>query len=490
MTSEQLKNSILQFAVQGKLVPQNPQDEPASEIFKKLKAEKEKLIKEKVIKKEKAFLPITEEEKPFEIPDSWEWVRIGDVSDIVNGGTPDTNKKEFWEGNILWVTPKDLGKLNSNFVDDTERKITNAGLKNSSAKILTENSVILSSRAPIGHLAINTKPISTNQGCKGITPYDGLNTKYLYYFLKKSVKLLNDLGSGTTFKELSGLKLSEVLIPLPPVAEQQLIVDKIEELLPLVEQYGTAESELRKLNNKFPEQLRRSVLQYAVQGKLITQILNEEPASKLLEKIKAEKKQLIKEKKIKQDKPLSEIKEDEIPFEIPDSWVWCRLGDVVNQIADIDHKMPEKTSSGIPFISPRDFYGINEINFESAHKISIVDYQRLSKKIKPQKGDIIFPRYGTIGVCRYIDFEKEFLVSYSCVTINTNKNYTYPKYIYYYCMSPIAKIEIEKYIVKTTQPNVGIASIAQFLIPLPPLSEQKLIVEKVEEVLSYCEQLK
>jgi type I restriction enzyme S subunit len=210
----------------------------------------------------------------------------------------------------------------------------------------------------------------------------------------------------------------------------------------------------------------------------------------LLERIKAEKQQLIKDKKIKAEKPLPPITVEEIPFEIPESWVWVRLGEVVNQIADIDHKMPEKVTDGVPFISPRDFYGKNEINFDNAQKISIESFERLSKKIKPIKHDIIFPRYGTIGVCRYIDFEKPFLVSYSCVTLNTNKNLTVPKYIFYYCMSSIAKSEIEKYTVKTTQPNVGIASIGQFLIPFPPLSEQQRIVAKVEEVLGVCEGLK
>ncbi len=159
----------------------------------------------------------------------WEIKPLGEVSQIVNGGTPDTKVKQFWDGEHLWITPKDMGRLDSIFVDNTERKITSAGLKNSSAKVLPVNSVILSSRAPIGHLAINIKPISTNQGCKGILPSKNLNTIYLYYFLSNSVELLNNLGSGTTFKELSGSKLSEVEIPLPPLSEQKSIVEILDE---------------------------------------------------------------------------------------------------------------------------------------------------------------------------------------------------------------------------------------------------------------------
>lgn len=155
---------------------------------------------------------------------SWEIKKIGEIGEIVNGGTPDTSVSKFWNGENLWITPKDMGKLNSIYVNDTSRKITDEGLKNSSAKILPPNSIILSSRAPIGHLAINQKPISTNQGCKGIIPNKEVDSLYLYYFLVKSVELLNSLGTGATFKELSGSKLGTVEIPLPTLPEQKRIV--------------------------------------------------------------------------------------------------------------------------------------------------------------------------------------------------------------------------------------------------------------------------
>ncbi len=165
---------------------------------------------------------------------NWEVKKLGEVCEIVNGGTPDTKLKEYWDGNNLWITPKDMGKLDNLFVDETERKITDAGLKNSSAKLLLPYSIILSSRAPIGYLAINKKPISTNQGCKGIVPSKNINYLFLYYFLKNSVKLLNDLGSGTTFKELSGSKLAEIEIPLPPLATQKHIVSILDKSFEII----------------------------------------------------------------------------------------------------------------------------------------------------------------------------------------------------------------------------------------------------------------
>jgi type I restriction enzyme S subunit len=159
---------------------------------------------------------------------TWGKEKLGDVCDIVNGGTPDSKVAKFWGGENLWITPKDMGRLTDKYVAATERKITNEGLSNSSAKLLPPNSIILSSRAPIGHLAINTKPMATNQGCKGLVPHKNLHYLYLYYFLYDSKQLLNELGSGTTFKEISGSKLASVEIPLPTMETQLEIVKKLE----------------------------------------------------------------------------------------------------------------------------------------------------------------------------------------------------------------------------------------------------------------------
>ena len=186
----------------------------------------------------------------------WERKKLGEISDIINGGTPDTTVPKFWDGENLWITPKDMGKLESIYVDDTLRKLTDEGLNNSSAKILPPNSIILSSRAPIGHLAINTKPISTNQGCKGLVPKKGVDTLFLYYFLSKSVDLLNSLGTGATFKELSGSKLGTVEIPLPPLPEQQRIVSILDECFSAIERSrNNAEQNLKNAKEVFESYL-------------------------------------------------------------------------------------------------------------------------------------------------------------------------------------------------------------------------------------------
>jgi type I restriction enzyme, S subunit len=161
--------------------------------------------------------------------EEWSTGLIGEVTNIINGGTPKSGVAEYWGGDVLWITPKDMGKLDSNYVSDTSRTITEQGLGKSSAKLIPENSVILSTRAPIGHLVINTKPMATNQGCRGLVPSSTLSTKYLLHFLRLNVSLLNDLGSGTTFKELSKTALASVEIPLPSLPEQKRIVAILDE---------------------------------------------------------------------------------------------------------------------------------------------------------------------------------------------------------------------------------------------------------------------
>jgi type I restriction enzyme S subunit len=186
----------------------------------------------------------------------WKITKLGDVCEIINGGTPDTTVLKYWDGENLWITPKDMGKLDDIYFYDTSRKITDDGLKNSSAKMLPINSIILSSRAPIGNLAINKKPVSTNQGCKGIVPKKNVSTLYLYYFLSKSVDLLNNLGSGATFKELSGSKLATVEIPLPSFSEQQHIVSILNETFTAIAKAkANAEQNLKNAKELFESYL-------------------------------------------------------------------------------------------------------------------------------------------------------------------------------------------------------------------------------------------
>lgn len=230
------------------------------------------------------------------------------------------------------------------------------------------------------------------------------------------------------------------------------------------------------------QELKSSILQRAIEGKLVPQRKEEGTAKELLAEIRAEKARLVKEKKIKKSKPLPEITDEEKPFDIPASWEWVRLDTVTREIGDIDHKMPQTNPMGnIPFISPKDFTPTG-IDFSNAKRIGEDDYNRLARKTTPEKGDIIFPRYGTIGVTRRVITNSKFIVSYSCCTIKMLSNSMDADYIDFVLKSPLITNEIHKYVNKTTQPNVGLKSIKMFLFPLPPLAEQHRIVAKIEEI--------
>lgn len=233
---QELRNVILQLAIQGKLVSQSAADEPASELLSRIQAEKELLIKEKKTKKEKVLPEIEDAEIPFEIPSSWEWVRLGEIGQIVGGGTPKSNVSEYWADNgIPWVTPADLSNNKNLYVSKGRRDISEKGLLESSATLLPEGTVLFSSRAPIGYTAIAQNNISTNQGFKSIVPYVVAMNQYIYYFMKWDTPRINESATGTTFKEVSGQLVSQLLVPLPPLDEQHRIVRKIVSLFTVID---------------------------------------------------------------------------------------------------------------------------------------------------------------------------------------------------------------------------------------------------------------
>lgn len=233
MTGQQLKNSILQLAIQGKLVPQNPDDEPASELLKRIRAEKEKLVKEKKIKKEKPLAEISEDEKPFEIPDNWVWCRLGEIGSWGAGATPNKGNPEFYtDGTIPWLR---TGELNNAHVNDAEIKITQKALDNCSLRLCEKGDVLIAMYgATIGKVAITDIELTTNQACCACTPLQVYN-EYLMYFLMASKKSFIELGEGGAQPNISREKIVRFLFPLPPLQEQHRIVEKLNELLPKLE---------------------------------------------------------------------------------------------------------------------------------------------------------------------------------------------------------------------------------------------------------------
>ena len=512
MNGKQLKNSILQWAIQGKLVPQDPNDEPASVLLERIREEKARLVKEKKIKKDKnesiifrgddnshyekfadGTVKCIDDEIPFEIPQSWCWVRLGNIGDWGSGSTPAKGRPDYYGGNILWLR---TGELNNGTVYDTEFKITEKALNECSFRLNKVGDVMIAMYgATIGKVAIAGKEMTTNQACCGCTPICILN-KYLFYFLMGSQEDFIKKGEGGAQPNISREKIVAHLMPLPPFEEQNRIVEKIESVLPLIELYGKSQDKLNALNKSIFPLLRKSVLQEAIQGKLVPQNPNDEPASVLLERIKEEKAKLFKDGKLKKkdlvdsvifkgednkyyEKVGSEVSciEDDIPFEIPSSWCWVRH----NKLFDISGGSQPPKSSFVEFPKKgyirlyqiRD-YGPNPqpvyIPISSASKIS-------------QKGDILLARYGaSLGKVFYAE-DGAYNVAIAKVIPQYDGELIYKPYIYLYYCSSIYQKEIKDRS-RCAQAGFNKEDLNSLLFPLPPYEEQVRIVERYEFVIA------
>ena len=467
MTAQELKNSILQLAVQGKLVPQCKEDEPASELMKHISAEKAKLGI-----KEKSLADITNDEMPFDIPDSWEWVKLGKICRVSTG------KKDANFGNengkyYFFTCAKEPIRCNS-FSFEGE-------------------SILIAGNGDISNISYYDGQFEAYQRTYILQPY--IEHSYLYYLLfhiqSNWVKYNIDKMFGSAIPYIRLGNVQNYMVALPPLAEQERIMAKIEELMPLVEEYGKAEEQLTKLNAEFPDKLRKSILQQAVQGKLTERDPADEPASELLKRIKTEKEALMKSSKIKKEKPLPEITEDEKPFDIPDTWEWVRLSDICN-ISDGTHQTPTYVEHGIPFISAQN---VKPYRFlpENHRDVSYEDYLEYNKNISPEKGDILMARVGAgIGEAAIIDQDFKFSIYVSLTLIKCYSKEFDMMYLLHVLNSPIGRKLAEK---KTlgkgaSQGNLNLIFIREFVLPIPPLAEQKRIVKRVEELLALCDELK
>ena len=361
MTGKQLKNSILQWAIQGKLVPQDPNEEPASVLLEKIRAEKARLIKEGKIKRDKkesiiyrgednsyyekilatGEVKCIDDELPHSLPSGWEWCRMGSIGEWGAGATPAKGNIEYYNGNILWLR---TGELNNDVVYDTEIKVTEKALKECSLRLNKVGDVMIAMYgATIGKVAIVGKEMTTNQACCACTPI-GIFNWYLFYFLMGSQLDFIKKGEGGAQPNISREKLIGHLMPVPPLEEQHRIVSQIRVVLPYVEKYAHSQIEQSLLNEGIKPKLRKSILQEAIQGKLVPQDPNEESASILLQRIKEEKLRLVKEGKLKKkdvvdsviykgddNKYYEQISDEvvditeDIPFDVPEGWSWCRL---------------------------------------------------------------------------------------------------------------------------------------------------------------------
>ena len=492
MTPEQLKASILQYAMEGKLVKQDPNDEPASELLKKIEEKKSRLVKEGKIKKSRKLSAIPNDEKSFDIPNNWKWVRLGEIGIITSGGTPRKAETSYWEdADIPWITPAIMSKAQNNvfFDNDSVGKINQKGLNNSSAQLISANSIVVSSRAPIGYINIVPFDYTTNQGCKSISTFSEIDNKYIYYAIKFSVPDMYKRASGTTFKEISGTRFGETVIPLPPLEEQKRIVVKIEKLMPLVDEYAESYSRLQKIDNEFEDKLKQSVLQYAMEGKLVKQNPNDEPASELIKKIENEKVELVKQGKIKKSKKLPAITGDEKPFDIPDSWEWVRLGQIGVVTSGGTPRKAEKSyweDADIPWITPAIMSKAqNSIIFDndSVGKINQKGLSNSSAQLISANSIVVSSR-APIGYINIVPFA--YTTNQGCKSVSTYSNVD-KRYVYYAIKFSVP--DMYKRASGTTFKEISGTRFGETVIPLPPLEEQQRIAAKIKKMQSSISRL-
>lgn len=442
MIAEKLRKAVLQAAMEGKLTEQLESDGSALDLVTDAKQIKESL-NDKLV------------------PINWIVTAISNVGYVIGGGTPKTTIKEYWNGNIPWITPADMSNKEGIYISHGKRFITQKGLNKSSARLLPKGSILLSSRAPIGYVAIASNPIATNQGFKSIVPNNLEMNKYIYYCLLSIVNELQELGTGTTFKEISGATLKKVLIPIPPLAEQKRIVEKLEVLLAEIDKLEQDEKALKELEDKFPEKLKTSILQAAIEGKLVDNSTHESAVNELDKKT--------------QRLYFSNKDKYRLPFAIPKTWISMPIFEryyfVKTGLSNYEgEKKYFSTGSIKEVFKPEGLY-----TFENRPS-------RANRLVL--KGDIIEAKMSNTIKTTIVNEELDNqLVSTGFFQIRTN-NETTTKYIYYLLQSPYF-INIKNELSSgTTQKAINDTNLRKIIVPIPPLEEQKRIVEKLDELFS------
>ena len=520
MNGKQLKNSILQWVIQGKLVPQDPNDEPASVLLDKIRQEKERLIKEKKIKRDKnasiiyrgednsyyekilatGEVKCIDEEIPFEIPQGWEWCRLSALTTRFSTGPFGTmlHKEDYTDNGVAVINPTNI--INHKISLNNIKRISFAKAKELQGYAVNKGDIILARRGDLRKSAIITDFEDSCIAGTGSFIFHLLgivNSFFILFYISPYVQdyLITD-SIGTTMNNLNQKLLSRLLIPIPPRAEQVRIVSVVDELFSLVNTYDMMKNKLDFLNSSLHENIKKSILQEAIQGKLVPQIAEEGTAQELLKQIKEEKNQLVKEGKLKKSalndsvifrgddnkyyeqigKKCLDITE-QIPFEIPNSWTWARMG----QVGDWG-------AGSTPQRGNLDYYGGNilwlktgELNngivYDTEEKITQRAFQDCSLRMN-KIGDVLIAMYGaTIGKLAIVG--KELTTNQACCGCTPYVVFNW--YLFYFLMA-----SRDTFIKKGeggAQPNISRVKLVEHLIPLPPLREQKRIVQKIEQLM-------
>lgn len=483
MTPEQLKTSILLNAIQGKLVEQREAEGSGEELYNLIQKEKQELITTGDIK-QTSLDAITDEEIPFDIPSSWKWVRHNEIFEIVGGSQPPKSnfKDTPDEGDIRLYQIRDYG-------DTPVPVYVNRNLV---SKFTEEGDILLARYGgSLGKVFWAKEGAYNVAMAKIVMLYktELVDRSYLYYYYL--APLYQNLVKGSNRAAQGGFNkddLNALMFPLPPLEEQHRIVAKIEELLPYVDRYAESYEKLELFNAKFPDDMKKSILQYAIQGKLVEQRPEEGTAEELYQLIQEEKQRLIKEGKIKKDKPLAEISEEEVPFDIPDTWKWVKIASIVSKLTDGSHNPPPNSGIGYPVISAKNVRN-GKIILENVDRYTDEEgFQKENPRTNITKNDVIMGIIGgSIGNIAIYNHDEKVIAQRSIAIIKPMIDTLYFTTV---LQSPFIQNLLKASTAGSAQGGVYLGTLKELLFPLPPLEEQKRIIAKIEELLPYCEKLK
>lgn len=492
MKAVQLRQAILQAAVQGKLVPQDPQDEPASILFDRIQMKKAQLLKEGKIKKEKLLPSISDDEIPFELPNGWTWCRLGElVTKIGAGSTPTGGRNAYSTNGIKFLRSQNV--YNSGLILQNVAFISNSLHKKMSGSEVKPRDILLNiTGASIGRSCIVPEVFDTanvNQHVCIIRLTEPCLLSFIHVLLISPAlqQTIMDVQVGVSREGLSAEKIKHFLVPMPPLAEQIRIIAKVNELMLLCDELEAAEKELDALESNLAEYLPKSILRAAVQGKLVPQNTHDEPASELLKRIQAEKARLAKEGKIKKERPLPPITEDEMPYDLPNGWEWCKLGEVCsinprNQLPD------DREVSFIPMtLISSEYFGGHQQETRRWEQVKAGFTHFAENDVVLAK---IAPCFQNSKSCIVRGLQNGFGAGTTELHVLRSIGIS-PDYLLSFLKNPFFLSDGEKNMTGTAgQQRVPTDYLRNTLFPLPPLAEQQRIVAKVDELMTLCEQLK
>lgn len=471
-----LRQSVLQAAMQGKLTTQKAEDGDAKDLLLAIRAEKEKLVQEKKIKKGKPLAPITDEEIPFDIPDNWVWCRLEDLSYFIGDGIHGTPQYSP-SGTFFFINGNNLnqGKIQ---IKNTTKKVSDDEASKYAVN-LNENTLLVSINGTLGNYAFyQEEKILLGKSACYITLHPDVFKYYLALLIQTSYFQQYALGvaTGSTIKNVSLKAMRYFTVPLPPLPEQQRIVARVEVLMKEIDELEQTEKELEAIKVAFPGDMKASLLQAAMEGKLTRQKAEDGDARGLLLAIRKEKEKLVKEKKGKREKPLAPITDEEIPFDIPENWVWCRLGDCIKLLSGQDLTPDKYNASGKGTI-----YITGASNIENG-RITVNRWTEFPRAIA-HKGELLITCKGTIGEMCFLNIDK---VHIARQIMSIKEILVDIKYVHIFLLSYVNTLKGNA---KSMIPGIDRKNVLNALFPLPPLPEQQRIVEKLDQLLPLCDSL-